>query len=390
MGITGEGTSPDELWDVGGRDAIADHLRELADARLDARSAEVGEADWSTVERLVLVRTIDSLWVEHLTELDDMRRGIGLRGYAQQDPLNEFRREAYRLYEELRGLIRHGVASTIFRVTVTHQPPQDPSGVNASLASGAAALAAGNGAGAPAAAVATAAAVAAPTPGSAILRGGPAAPAVRGVTESLGDQPVAPVPRPAGTARARPAAPAPATRRRAPGSAATTRAGADPAPSTRSATAPEGLTGTEIPTLGASESFPGARPVRDPDAFPSWRVGIWPRILIQNLPRPQDRACSPGRSDPRPPAPDRRPCPALERGTPVKQVEEASFVDLIACERDCRSCSYAAALDCDGNCGVCPHNGYCPCVNPVVARSKTALRLIELRPLLLQDLQARN
>ena len=48
-----------------------------------------------------------------------MRRGIGLRGYAQQDPLNEFRREAFRLYEELRGLIRHGVASSIFRVTVT-------------------------------------------------------------------------------------------------------------------------------------------------------------------------------------------------------------------------------------------------------------------------------
>jgi hypothetical protein len=41
-------------------------------------------------------------------------------------------------------------------------------------------------------------------------------------------------------------------------------------------------------------------------------------------------------------------------------------------------------LDCDGNCGVCPHNGYCPCVNPVVARSKTALRIIELRPILLQ------
>ena len=71
----------------------------------------------------------------------------------------------------------------------------------------------------------------------------------------------------------------------------------------------------------------------------------------------------------------------------VKQAEEAQFVDLIACERDCRNCSYAAALDCDGNCGVCPHNSYCPCVNPVVARSKTALRLIELRPILLQDLR---
>jgi hypothetical protein len=71
----------------------------------------------------------------------------------------------------------------------------------------------------------------------------------------------------------------------------------------------------------------------------------------------------------------------------VKQAEETTFVDLIACERDCRTCSYAAALDCDGNCGVCPHNGYCPCVNPVVVRSKSALRLIELRPILLQDLR---
>ena len=71
----------------------------------------------------MLLRTIDSLWVEHLTELDDMRRGIGLRGYAQQDPLNEFRREAFRMYEEFRDLIRHGVASSIFRVTVQKQPP---------------------------------------------------------------------------------------------------------------------------------------------------------------------------------------------------------------------------------------------------------------------------
>ena len=71
----------------------------------------------------------------------------------------------------------------------------------------------------------------------------------------------------------------------------------------------------------------------------------------------------------------------------VKQAEETTFVDLIACERDCRTCSYAAALDCDGNCGVCTQNAYCPCVNPVVARSETALRLIELRPILLQDLR---
>jgi preprotein translocase subunit SecA len=124
MGLDLPGTSEDELWDLGSRDAILEHLLELADSRLDAREAEVGATDWAMVERLVLLRTIDTLWVEHLTEVDDMRRGIGLRGYAQQDPLNEFRREAYRLYEELSGLIRHQVATTIFRVTVNRQPNQ--------------------------------------------------------------------------------------------------------------------------------------------------------------------------------------------------------------------------------------------------------------------------
>src|SRR6186997_730138 len=151
MGLTGEGTSADDLWELHSRETISEHIRELADEKLAAKAAEVGEVDWKTVERMVLIRTIDSLWVEHLTELDDMRRGIGLRGYAQQDPLNEFRREAFQLYEELRGLIRHGVASSIFRVTVQRQPPPDVA-LSQSLAAGAAALRSGgnggNGAGA--------------------------------------------------------------------------------------------------------------------------------------------------------------------------------------------------------------------------------------------------
>jgi hypothetical protein len=72
------------------------------------------------------------------------------------------------------------------------------------------------------------------------------------------------------------------------------------------------------------------------------------------------------------------------------ELGDQSFTDLIACERDCRTCSYAAWLDCDGDCGPCPHNAYCPCVNPVVARSKSALRILELRPQLLQEIRARS
>jgi preprotein translocase subunit SecA len=212
MGVTGEGTSADDLWELRARDAIAEHIRDLADQKLAAKAAEVGEEDWKTVERLVLIRTIDSLWVEHLTELDDMRRGIGLRGYAQQDPLNEFKREAFQLYDELRGLIRHGVASSIFRVTVTRQPLATEGGdpaVAASLAAGAASLRGANGANGRGTRAVAAGAVAAGNDGlradakipagaaaggsggSAVLRGGPPPPPTsRPMRASLGDQPV--------------------------------------------------------------------------------------------------------------------------------------------------------------------------------------------------------
>jgi preprotein translocase subunit SecA len=184
MGLEGDGTTADELWELGGPEAILEHLVELADERIDARAEEIGEEDWARVERFVLLRTIDSLWVEHLTELDDMRRGIGLRGYAQQDPLNEFRREAFRLYEELRGLIRHQVATTIFRVNVVRQPAQPPVGVPGRGASG----------GDPAVAAAMARGAASLTSGGArVLPGAGGAAAATGsrvVRERLGDQPV--------------------------------------------------------------------------------------------------------------------------------------------------------------------------------------------------------
>jgi preprotein translocase subunit SecA len=130
MGFTAEEVTEDGLWELRTRESIAEHLKDLASGKLDAREAEIGP-EWTLIERFVLLRTIDSLWVEHLTELDDMRRGIGLRGYAQQDPLNEFRKEAFSLYEELSAFIRHQVASTIFRVTLTRAPapPPPPAGI---------------------------------------------------------------------------------------------------------------------------------------------------------------------------------------------------------------------------------------------------------------------
>jgi preprotein translocase subunit SecA len=117
MGLQGD-LSADALADIGVREEILEHIREAVDATLEDREKRYGPEVWAQVERMILLRTIDALWVDHLTELDDMRRGIGLRGYAGIDPLNEFKREAFKLYEELRGFISRQVANTIFRVQI--------------------------------------------------------------------------------------------------------------------------------------------------------------------------------------------------------------------------------------------------------------------------------
>jgi preprotein translocase subunit SecA len=111
----------DDLVDA---DQIAGLLVELVEDAYQGKRTEVGEDGMLVLERVVLLRVIDSLWVEHLTAVDDMRRGIGLRAYSQRDPLNEFTVEAYRMIDELKSTIRHDITHTVFRVTLTREPAQ--------------------------------------------------------------------------------------------------------------------------------------------------------------------------------------------------------------------------------------------------------------------------
>jgi preprotein translocase subunit SecA len=92
-----------------------------ADEALERKAQEIGEEMWPKVERAVILRSIDQLWVEHLTEVDDLRRGIGLRGHAQIDPLNAFKIEAFKLYEEFQSLIRVSIGRAILRVSLVKE-----------------------------------------------------------------------------------------------------------------------------------------------------------------------------------------------------------------------------------------------------------------------------
>jgi len=108
-----------------GRQKIIERLQSLAKAAyaemadaIDGLELPGGERKLSLaeIERQILIRSIDQIWVEHIDAMDQMRKGIGLRGYGQRDPLIEYKKEAYRLFRQLNELIRKQVVYSIFKI----------------------------------------------------------------------------------------------------------------------------------------------------------------------------------------------------------------------------------------------------------------------------------
>lgn len=102
------------------RTKIADHLNAHANACYDQLAQQVADPNvWPEVARSVMLRSIDQFWVEHLELMDRLREGIGLRGYAQRDPLVEYKKEAFDLFAQLVNSINTYIANTIFKVAVS-------------------------------------------------------------------------------------------------------------------------------------------------------------------------------------------------------------------------------------------------------------------------------
>ncbi len=78
------------------------------------------------LERLVMLRLVDNRWIRHLTDLDELREGIGLRAFAQLDPLVAYKREASEMYADLVASISHDIAYTIFHMQLMTRPVAPP------------------------------------------------------------------------------------------------------------------------------------------------------------------------------------------------------------------------------------------------------------------------
>jgi preprotein translocase subunit SecA len=102
---------------------IRDRIKTAVDAKVEAKIKEMGPELYRQIEKMVLLQTLDHLWREHLVTLEHLRQVIGFRAYGQRDPLNEYKSEAFILFENMLGHLRENVTGQLMHVEMA--PPED-------------------------------------------------------------------------------------------------------------------------------------------------------------------------------------------------------------------------------------------------------------------------
>lgn len=121
-----QGEIQNQISGMSNADQITEFLFNLCKNWYEEREGRVGGEVARQMEVFVYLNTIDTLWVSHLDTMDDLRAGIGLRGYAQRDPLIEYKKEGFDLFEKLMVEIDFEIVHRIFKVAVADQPPAPP------------------------------------------------------------------------------------------------------------------------------------------------------------------------------------------------------------------------------------------------------------------------
>ena len=97
---------------------ILERLLEASNRRLAEKAANYGSELFRMAEKSILLQVIDQQWKEHLLALDHLRQGINLRAYAQRDPLNEYKREAFNLFDEMLESVRHTITGALSNLEI--------------------------------------------------------------------------------------------------------------------------------------------------------------------------------------------------------------------------------------------------------------------------------
>ena len=103
------------------RKELEETLKEQVMTRLAEKEEEFTTPVMEHLMKVLLLQTIDQQWKDHLLSIDHLKEGIGLRGYAQRNPKEEYKREAYRLFMEMMGRIRQEMVNKLFRVQLRRE-----------------------------------------------------------------------------------------------------------------------------------------------------------------------------------------------------------------------------------------------------------------------------
>ena len=109
-----------------GAEEIRDRTSGACTRRMAEKAARYGSEVWRLVEKNILLQALDQHWKEHLFRLDHLRQGIGLRAYAQRDPLNEYKREAFDMFESMLARLREQVTALLGRVELRMDRVPEP------------------------------------------------------------------------------------------------------------------------------------------------------------------------------------------------------------------------------------------------------------------------
>ena len=124
------GLESDELrgvdWDQLNRDEIRETLWKLIQDKYQAKEALIGPELMRTHERIVMLQIVDSQWKDHLYAMDHLKEGIGLRGYGQRDPLIEYKKESFQMFEAMWDRIEEDIVRYLFLLQPARERTSEP------------------------------------------------------------------------------------------------------------------------------------------------------------------------------------------------------------------------------------------------------------------------
>ena len=101
------------------QDGLAEFISDSCLKVYDEKEAAIGTEDFRNLERIIMLQTVDNLWKDHLLSMDHLKEGIGLRGYAQQDPLIVYKKEGFELFQDMISRIKEETLGILFRIQVS-------------------------------------------------------------------------------------------------------------------------------------------------------------------------------------------------------------------------------------------------------------------------------